>query len=707
MAAPPASAPPPPSSVRLSSPLSSAPPSSRSCSPLSELSRSPTPPEDIMRCRSRSRANSAPYPSPPASQQTSQSGSPVPDGGMSSDKDGPPPAKRRRISEKAERTTEYLDLRHDTIDPEQQHQLDRLVNVLHRRQKIVVIAGAGISVSAGIPDFRSSQGLFRSLKEEYNLKGSGKDLFDASVYKDDVSTSSFHNMVNTMSRLTKDAKPTVFHHMLATIAQEDRLLRLYSQNVDGIDTGLEPLQTAIPLAKGANGKWPRTVQVHGGLDKMVCSKCHDLADLDPSLFDGPVPPTCPRCVEVNDIRVGLEGKRSHGIGRMRPRMVLYNEHNPDDEAIGAVTKDDLRKRPDAVIVVGTTLKVPGVRRIVREMCATVRDRRGGVAIWINSDPPPISKDLEDCWDIIVQGPCDNVAKHAAMRRWDVPATSDEYAEISEGEAKKTAAKKMRVQLPPSHGLLHAPKVERLSVNHRNNSFRPVSIGEMTPQKCMDHGPADWSPMSTVRSSVVPSIESGIDGIGAEAIDSTVSGLLTPTKSARGSPVKKLPWKVSSFPDLKDKSNEDVKKQQASKGTKKPSATKSKKSANVKPLPAQKADSKAKTAKSAPKATGRKTAPKPQGKSKRQASPKLTLKTSMGVSKTTMGNAKQARKEADNQITSGKSPSKLRHVTNASSEAMHALSPQDPRLNLSPPQSQEQYGKVERPATRMSISSITN
>lgn len=65
----------------------------------------------------------------------------------SSDKDGPPPTKRRRISK--DRSAEYLDLQADTIDSDQQAQLDRLLKVLHKRQKIVVIAGAGISVSAG------------------------------------------------------------------------------------------------------------------------------------------------------------------------------------------------------------------------------------------------------------------------------------------------------------------------------------------------------------------------------------------------------------------------------------------------------------------------------------------------------------------------------------------------------------------------------
>ena len=43
--------------------------------------------------------------------------------------------------------------------------------------------GAGISVDAGIPDFRSSDGLFRSLRKGYLTLASGKDLFDVSVFK--------------------------------------------------------------------------------------------------------------------------------------------------------------------------------------------------------------------------------------------------------------------------------------------------------------------------------------------------------------------------------------------------------------------------------------------------------------------------------------------------------------------------------------------
>jgi len=101
-------------------------------------------------------------------------------------------------------------------------------------------------------------------------------------------------------------------------------------------------------------------------------------------------------------------------------MVLYHEHNPDDEAIGNVTRADMRTRPDAVLVVGTTLKVPGVRRIVREMCAIVRDRRDGFTAWINNDPEPSGKEFEDSWDMIIKGTSDEVARQARLPQWDEP-----------------------------------------------------------------------------------------------------------------------------------------------------------------------------------------------------------------------------------------------------------------------------------------------
>jgi NAD-dependent histone deacetylase SIR2 len=421
-----------------SSPLSEIP---ESDSEISELSRSPTPPPGVNLSFAQRRA----YMSPSSSRRTSAKTSPAPEEMPSpppSNDEGPRPAKRRKLTDPKERTTEYLDLSTSGVHEDELPQLERLLNVLHKKRKIVVIAGAGISVSAGIPDFRSATGLFNTLKKEHKLKSSGKDLFDASVYQDDTSTSTFHDMVRTLSQATKSAQPTAFHHLLATLAQEGRLMRLYTQNVDGIDTSLPPLSTQVPLPK--KGPWPKTVQVHGGLDYMVCSKCSALAPFDAEQFNGPSPPPCPTCVENDEIRQFAD-KRSHGIGRLRPRMVLYNEHNPDDESIGSCASYDMRMRPDAVIVAGTTLKVPGVRRIAREMCNIVRDRRDGVTVWLNNDPEPMGKDLEDKWDLVVKGPCDEVARHANMRQWDDPM---EYKKVTDEELSRIREKqKAEVIIP--------------------------------------------------------------------------------------------------------------------------------------------------------------------------------------------------------------------------------------------------------------------
>lgn len=298
-----------------------------------------------------------------------------------------------------------------------------------------------------VPDFRSSTGLFSTLRNEHKIKASGKHLFDASVYQTDSSTSKFHDMVRSLSKLVNDARPTAFHQMLATLASEGRLMRLYTQNVDGIDTSLPPLVTSVPLSM--KGPWPRTIQLHGGLEKMVCSKCNHLSDFEAALFEGPLPPPCTACMETDKVRTDHAGKRSHGIGRLRPRIVLYNEHNPDEEAIGTVVSADLRTRPDAVIVVGTSMKIPGVRRIVREMCGVVRGRKDGLTVWVNHEPPPVGKEFEDCFDLVVKGACDEVASRADMRRWDDHSVDNELCTISEVERVK-ASQSVAIPMPPKN-----------------------------------------------------------------------------------------------------------------------------------------------------------------------------------------------------------------------------------------------------------------
>ncbi|KAK5044645.1 hypothetical protein LTR16_011502, partial [Cryomyces antarcticus] len=106
----------------------------------SSLGPTPSPPPELS------------YPSPRSSQHSSKGNSPDPDGtGMDSSavEGGAPPAKKRRMMTPKPRTTEHLDLRSGEILPGQEAQLTQLLKVLHKKRKIVVVAGAGISVSAG------------------------------------------------------------------------------------------------------------------------------------------------------------------------------------------------------------------------------------------------------------------------------------------------------------------------------------------------------------------------------------------------------------------------------------------------------------------------------------------------------------------------------------------------------------------------------
>lgn len=114
---------------------------------LSELS------SDLSSVRSLSPPIPFDYPSPPSSQDQSSGdvGSQPSSRKRSRDPEDPTAARKRIKAEPKPRKTEYLNLQaHNDHSPlDQQSQLDMLLKVLRKRKKIVVIAGAGISVSAG------------------------------------------------------------------------------------------------------------------------------------------------------------------------------------------------------------------------------------------------------------------------------------------------------------------------------------------------------------------------------------------------------------------------------------------------------------------------------------------------------------------------------------------------------------------------------
>lgn len=276
-------------------------------------------------------------------------------------------------------------------------------------KRIIIVAGAGVSVAAGIPDFRSSSGLFSSLKG--NKVSSGKELFDFNrVYADDSISVKFNKMIVNLHQMSSQFKPTSFHCMVNELAREGSLRRLYTQNIDCLEDKLPHIASRTPLETPT----PVTVRLHGSINHMSCTKCSKIYDLDPTIFkcdesqtDGHIIPLCPQCQEFEAVR-SIAGIRSQGVGKLRPRIVLYNEYHPEGDRIGDIATRDLKSRPDCLVIVGTSLKIPGVRTMCRDFARKVHSSKG-VVLWINSEFPSQSiRDFVEFIDLIIVGDCQNV-----------------------------------------------------------------------------------------------------------------------------------------------------------------------------------------------------------------------------------------------------------------------------------------------------------
>jgi NAD-dependent histone deacetylase SIR2 len=199
------------------------------------------------------------------------------------------------------------------------------------------------------------------------------------------------------------AKATQFHRVIAYLAKREQLQRLYSQNIDGIDTQFKELKTEIPLPE--QKPWPMTIQLHGGLRTLKCEENH-IQPFDPTLFDSTKydSPYCRFCEEAPPDKYGIST-----VHRTIPRVWLYNDpYHPDRDAIDKVITADVKAKPKVVVVVGTALQVPTTKIFVRDMCRATR-AAGGFTVWINLKPPPKGLDF----NMAIIGDCQKVAWHVS------------------------------------------------------------------------------------------------------------------------------------------------------------------------------------------------------------------------------------------------------------------------------------------------------
>ena len=99
-----------------------------------------------------------------------------------------------------------------------------------KAKKIVLMVGAGISVSAGIPDFRSpGSGLYENL-EKYNLP-SPEAMFQIEFFRENPFP--FYDLARNL--FPSNFLPTPMHFFIKLLQNKGILKRCYSQNIDTLE----------------------------------------------------------------------------------------------------------------------------------------------------------------------------------------------------------------------------------------------------------------------------------------------------------------------------------------------------------------------------------------------------------------------------------------------------------------------------------------
>jgi NAD-dependent SIR2 family protein deacetylase len=195
-------------------------------------------------------------------------------------------------------------------------------------KNILVLTGAGVSVAAGIPDFRTpGTGLYDNL-EKYNLPHPTA-VFDVDFYQDNPQP-----FVTLASEIWPgNHKPTLTHAFIKVLNDKNVLLRNYTQNIDGLE-----------IIAGVDTE--RIIECHGHFRSASCCDCNKPADVNEvkrSMIRDNQVYNCTRCG-----------------GLTKPDIVFFGEDLPN--YFHRNIKSDTAKA-DLLITIGTSLQVNPVASI--------------------------------------------------------------------------------------------------------------------------------------------------------------------------------------------------------------------------------------------------------------------------------------------------------------------------------------------------------
>jgi len=220
---------------------------------------------------------------------------------------------------------------------------EELAALVADSDKIVFFGGAGVSTESGIPDFRSTDGLYNQ-KYDYPPEQILSHTFFVTrpeeffrFYRDKM--------------LPLDAKPNAAHLKLAQWESEGKMTGVVTQNIDG-------------LHQAAGSK--KVFELHGSIHRNYCQKCGRF--YPPEYIRDSKDPV-PRC------ECG---------GKIKPDVVLYEEGLDNDVVNGAI---HAISKADLMIVAGTSLTVYPAAGLVRYF-------RGRRLVLINRDATPMDSECD-------------------------------------------------------------------------------------------------------------------------------------------------------------------------------------------------------------------------------------------------------------------------------------------------------------------------
>jgi len=219
--------------------------------------------------------------------------------------------------------------------------VERLASLVCNRQPCVVLTGAGVSTESGIPDFRSSTGIWAQYDPaEYATI----DAFLA----DPVKVWDFYGKRLGMLR---NAEPNDGHRALAELEQRRWVRAVVTQNID-------------LLHERAGSR--ALVEVHGSIRTSSCLDCGEVVALADvlRLLETAAAPACPRCGRI-----------------LKPDVVMFGELLPP-RAMERAT--ELAASARLLLVVGSSLEVHPVAGLPLETLAA-----GGSLAIVNRGRTPL------------------------------------------------------------------------------------------------------------------------------------------------------------------------------------------------------------------------------------------------------------------------------------------------------------------------------